>query len=182
MKTIIGFMMFILICWHAQSAEKNNTVCTGLIGEDYANCQSALEFILRGSSQSGGLSIFATAKNDTWLFSYETPKTFNNKQQCVIIKNHIVLQQGQETRLLYTSQDQIFDLYLDKLDIRKTAVPGRVNEVMINATPHSEEESVESELEDGDASASIVMVDILPPIAYSDWMKKAQKQDCRTIE
>ncbi|TWD47023.1 hypothetical protein FB480_11192 [Agrobacterium vitis] len=53
---------------------------------------------------------------------------------------------------------------------------------MINATPHSEEESVDSQLEDEGASASIVVVDILPPIAYNDWMKKAQKQDCRTIE
>ncbi|OLP47035.1 hypothetical protein [Rhizobium oryziradicis] len=182
MKTIIGFVIFMLVCGQALSADKDNSICDGRVGADYATCQSTLELLLQGSSQSRGAGIFAIYKERKWLFRYEISEISNEKHQCIVTINHLLIQKGRKTRLLYTSHDHMVDLHIDKLGIRKTAIPGRVDEIMINATSLLEEGTVKFPPQDRGASDAVVVVDMLSLLAYKGWILKAHKQDCHTIE
>lgn len=116
MKKLVVFFILITISWPAFAANRP-LLCDGMSGDDLVSCEAALELLVRGGPDSSG-AIQAAANSGKWVFQYQNADA---EPHCAICTNRLILASNRQTRLVYTSNDQMIDLDIAELGIRKTA-------------------------------------------------------------
>jgi heme/copper-type cytochrome/quinol oxidase subunit 2 len=166
MKRLAVFLILITISWPAFAANRPS-LCDGMAGDSRARCEAALELLVRSGPDSSG-AVHAVVSAGKWVFRYQNADV---EPRCAIYIDHLILASNRQTRLIYTSDDQMIDLDIADLGIRKTAFPGRVSEVTINGMQFAAQANADLPADVRGAGKTGIRVDVLQPSAYSAWEK-----------
>ncbi|SFA76063.1 Cytochrome C oxidase subunit II, substrate-binding [Rhizobium sp. NFR07] len=173
MRKLIYVLIFTTLGGQTLADDNNASLCDGMTGTDRVSCEAALALLVSGGSQEPGSSVFAAASSGNWVFRHQTA----DAKHCAVLVNHLVLPQDRQTRLMYTSQDRLVDLEIAELGIRKTAIPGRMSDTIIEGARLADRAKAELPTAGGPQGASI-HVDVLQPAAYGEWERTVVTQSC----
>lgn len=166
MKRLVFFFIVITINWAAFAANRL-LLCAGMSGDDMASCETKLQLLVRGRPESSG-AIHAVANSGKWIFQYQNADA---EPHCAIYTDRLILASNRQTRSVYTSNDQVIDLDIDELDVRKTAFPVLVSELTISGVHLAAKANAYIKAELRDAGSASIHVDVLKPDAHSVWEK-----------
>lgn len=139
--------------------------------------RDALDLLRNGADlPQADFYIQASAKNGAWEFQFQSGEVRSDGKSTPLasipLLRDLVLPQNANAILTITAYDAIYPFIVPDLDIRKDAVPGRLETLKIDASQAGVYRSV-CDASCGDRSESLSFtIHILKPDAFADWIAR----------
>jgi heme/copper-type cytochrome/quinol oxidase subunit 2 len=115
-----------------QSAQPNPFKSAAEIQREVACTAAAIEMLRSAPSVATSPSLWIKASLGTWVYRYALDGATDTHTACVVT-SLLTLPTGRSVALNFTSEDTIREFQLPTLGVKATAIPGRIETVMLRA-------------------------------------------------